>query len=137
MAISLECPVQAKYGDKKLGNHWDNILGHNILVKHRLGEAYFGTERIWKGSRDDAVKRKHDDANAAIGNQNDPEKLVEKPKVGPSLEDKASLWKANEDGPEHDVEEGRVAEENVEGKVEGEPILATKLWINLVGWEKE
>ena len=105
-------------------------MGHNILLKHRLGEAYFGTERIWKGSRDDAVKGKHDDANAAIGDENDPKKLVEKPKVGPPLVDKTSLWKSYEDCPEHDVEEGRVGEENVEGKVEEEPIFATQLWIN-------
>ena len=115
-----------------MGNHWDNILGHNILVRHRLGEAYFGAERIWKGSRDDAIKRKHDDANAAIRDENDPEKLVEKPKVGPSLKDETPLWKSYEDCPEHDVEEGRVGEENVEGKVEDEPIFATQLWINSI-----
>ena len=53
------------------------------------------------------------------------------------MENEASLRKPNEDCPEHDVEECRVGEENVDDKVEQEPIFATKFWIDSFGIEEE
>ena len=113
-------------------NHWDNVLCYNILLKDRLGKAYFCSEGIWKSSLGDAINRKHYDANAAIWDKDDPEKLVEQTEVRSTLIDKTSLWKANEDHSEEDVEEGRVGKENIERKVESESKFAAEFWINLV-----
>ena len=137
MTVGLKCPIPAKHGCKKLRNHCDNILCNDVFLQDRLSEAYFGTEGIWKGSLDDAVNGKHNHANAAIWEEDDPEKLVEQAEVWFSLQNKTSLWKPNEDCSEHDIEERRVVEENVDGKVEKEPIFAAKLWIDSVGREEE
>ena len=42
-----------------------------------------------------------------------------------------------ENCPEYDVEERRVVEENVDGKVEKEPIFAAKFWIDSAAIEEE
>ena len=133
VAINLICRIPAKNGPKKLRNHWDNVLCNNIFLKDRLGKAYFSSEAIWKGSPDDAINRKHHDSNAAIWDKDDPEKLVEQTEVRSTLVDKTSLWKANEDHSEDDVEERRVGKENVERKVESESKFAAEFWINLAG----
>ena len=51
--------------------------------------------------------------------------------------DEAALWKSGENGPEHDVEGGRVLKENLEAEVEEELALAAKLAINPVCGEEE
>ena len=57
-------------------------------------------------------KEGHKKSNAAVRNENDPKKLVEKPQVGPALVDKTPVCKTYQDCPECQVEESRVAEEN-------------------------
>ena len=63
--------------------------------------------------------------------------MVEQPKVWFSMKDEASLWKANENHPEHDTEERRVGEENVEDIVEDQSTFATQFWVDPVGGKKE
>ena len=63
--------------------------------------------------------------------------MVEQPKVWFSMKDETSLWKANENHPEHDTEERRVGEENVEEIVEHQSTFATQFWVDPVGGKKE
>ena len=61
-----------------------------------------------------ALERGHDNADGAIRNENQPEKLVEEGEVRTTLVDEAPLWKSDENGSEDDVEGGRILKENLE-----------------------
>ena len=87
---------------------------------------------IWKSTLDDAVQREHHDADTAIGHQNHPEKPVKQLQIGFSLEYKSTVWEANKKSPEDEVEEGAVAEENIEGEVGHESELTTKHGVDTV-----
>ena len=97
-----------------------------------FAEAELGAKSVWKSTPDDAVQREHHDADTAIGHQNHPEKLVKQLQIGVSLEYKSTVWEANKKSPEDEVEEGAVAEENIEGEVGHESELTTKHGVDMV-----
>ena len=65
--------------------------------------------------------------------EDEPEELAEQFQVVSTLEDEASVGKADEDTPECVAENGRVGEGDGEGEVGDVEVLAPKESVNVVG----
>ena len=112
------------------GNHqWHNVVSHNlfVVVIETWGEdADFGHKHLCKPATEDTEERGHHHPNAAVWDENEPEQLLEQFQVRFSLEDEASVSKADQNGPECVAEKGRVQEHDVEEEVGDVEVLAPK-----------
>ena len=80
----------------------------------------------------DTEERGHQEPDATVRDENKPEQLAEQFQVVPTLEDKASVGKADEYTPECVADEGRVGEGDEEGEVGDVEVLAPKGPVNVV-----
>ena len=118
------------------GNHqWHNVLGHyflGVLIETWGEDADFGHKHLCKPATKDTGERGHHHPNAAVWDENEPEQLLEQFQVRFSLEDKASVSKADEYTPECVAHEGRVGEGDTEGVAGDFEVLAPKEPVNVV-----
>ena len=112
------------------GNHqWHNVLGHyffGVLIETWGEDADFGHKHLSEPATKDTEERGHHHPNAAVWDENEPEQLLEQFQVRFSLEDKASVSKADENSSECVAEKGRVQEHDVEKEMGNVEVLAPK-----------
>ena len=105
------------------------MLGHNffgVLIETWGEDADFGHKHLCKPATKDTGERGHHHPNAAVWDENEPEQLLEQFQVRFSLDDEASVGKADQNGPESVAEEGRVQEHDVDKEVGDVEVLAPK-----------
>ena len=105
------------------------MLGHNffgVLIETWGEDADFCHKNLCKPATKDTEERGHHHPNAAVWDENEPKQLLEQFQVRFSLEDEASVSKADQNGPESEAEEGRVQEHDVDKEVGDVEVLAPK-----------